>query len=92
MSAITYDRLLPVTSHTFYIACLSSIIHDEHTVVCYDRYRSRPLALYLLPVTAGDIIHGLHNFRDLPLGPVYLYVIPYLSPVTTNTQLHIDLL
>ena len=26
--------------------------------------------------------------RDLPHGPVYLYVIPYLSPVITNTQLH----
>ena len=62
MSAITYDRLLPVTSHTFYIACLSSIIHDEHMAVCYDRYRSQPLALYLLLVTAGDIIHGLYNY------------------------------
>ena len=25
--------------------------------------------------------------RDSPLGPVYLYVIPYPSPVITNTQL-----
>ena len=53
MSVITYDRLLPVTSHTFYIVWLSSRIHEEHTVVYYDRYRSQPMALYLLPVTTG---------------------------------------
>ena len=62
MSAITYDRLLPVTLRTFYIAYLSSRIHEEHTVDYYDRYRSQPMALYLQPVTAGDVIHGLHNY------------------------------
>ena len=32
------------------------------TVVYYDIYRSRPMALYSIPVTAGDVIHVLHNY------------------------------
>ena len=62
MFTITYDRLLPVTSYTFYIARLSSRIHEEHTVDYYDRYRSQPMTLYLLPAIAGDVIQGLHNY------------------------------
>ena len=76
MSAITYDRLLPVTSHTFYIACLSSRIHEEHTVDYYDRYRSQPMALYLLPVIAGDVIHSLHySVKHLKIH--YYYTVVY---------------
>ena len=77
MSAITYDRLLPVTSHTFYIACLSSRIHEEHTVDYYDRYRSQPIS------TTGHCRRRYTWFTQLCICPRITLIIhcPVLRPI-----------
>ena len=40
--------------------------HYKYTVVYYDIYRSRTMALYQYPVTAGNVIHVLHNYIYVP--------------------------
>ena len=52
-------------------------------------YTTGPSASY--PSFLEISVPTLRAGRDSPLGPVYRLVIPYLSPVITNTQYYIDL-
>ena len=85
MSAITYDRLLPVTSHTFYILWLSSRIHEEH----------HGHLLWQIPITTDGFISTTGHcrrrytwFTQLCMCPRITLIIhgPVLRsiPVTTN--------